>query len=400
MMKFRIFIIVVLGLSSFLSSQAQTNEPCGCADKELLLDALNMSQMAIQELNFRLEHLQAWEATHDKVFFSDKAKEELNEGLRAALDQVRKGNRDDFGGYQMKVSDCSIKEKSGQNWCAREIEKSLIDIYQNACKETKNVPIAQNPYRELRQVILQEISAYRAMQNFVLSVLNSLPKKCRPNNWFGYVVYQKIVTNISNRTIPGQSGPMTTGTLTTGGNETQGSKNSYYGTILIEEGEASSADASAESSLKSSRIISGRIYCSKNKPNESQSETSGNNQLIAGSSDGKADFSLKVYPQEYSISMLFFGVPAEGQIGSFHNVAGGCNNIKPINNNRTISTVLSAPDRYSVKGKINPKSPDLLEGSVSEAPPFGNTTSTQGNTTTTQTYSIQVRWMLRRLSSK
>ena len=55
-MKLQIFVILVVGLfwgASFSSAQPQ-GEPCKCADRDTLLNALNVSQAAIQELNSQL----------------------------------------------------------------------------------------------------------------------------------------------------------------------------------------------------------------------------------------------------------------------------------------------------------------------------------------------------------
>jgi hypothetical protein len=61
-MKFNIFVMaIVLLLAGFLSAQGQTNQPCGCEDKEEMLNFLNVTQMKIQEYKFQLDLITAQE---------------------------------------------------------------------------------------------------------------------------------------------------------------------------------------------------------------------------------------------------------------------------------------------------------------------------------------------------
>jgi hypothetical protein len=54
MMKAGIFVIaVILLISGVLSAQAQ--KPCGCEDKEVLLEALKQNQVVRQELDSRMK---------------------------------------------------------------------------------------------------------------------------------------------------------------------------------------------------------------------------------------------------------------------------------------------------------------------------------------------------------
>ncbi len=160
----------------------------------------------------------------------------------------------------------------------------------------------------------------------------------------------------------------------------------------------SSARGYAAFTLDESKIINGRIYCSKQKPDETVLQTSGKKHFVEGEANGKGDFRLDIYSGkgEYHIYMSFFSVAASGQLQTFGNTTGGCDG-KPYNYNNPVNTRLDGPGYYSVNDKIKPGSPDYLEGSKIEKPTAGNLSSQQGNISLTQTNEIQVRWMLRRL---
>ena len=393
-MKLQIFVILVVGLflgASFSSAQVR-NEPCKCADKDLLLDALNMSQAAIQELNFQLEYAKGWEAAHGRGVYGDEFYKALEENLGVVKNQF--GSGDEFGGYQMKSSDCSILEKSGQNRCAREIEKSLIDVYKEACREKKDLPIYQN-LGEMRQVLLHQISAYQAMQNFVLDTLKSLPKTCRPNNWFGYVTYQKVQTENAVET-------MAKINLTA----TRNSKVTYFGTLLVEEGKAASASASATDSSDLNQI-SGYTDICKGKQ-VSRVLTSNSKSFSKGETIGNATFTLKIdfHPaiKTYDLYADFFPINIAGQRSTSNKLsnAADCSEKGYDTGDNFSFTKRVQKEGHSVTGeKIDPDSPNYLEGRRVVKPEALNQTGVkEGNTTTTKTHEIQFRWALWRLPAK
>jgi len=408
-MKLQIFAILVVGLflgASFSSAQVR-NEPCKCADKDLLLDALNISQAAIQELNAQLEHLKGSEAAHGGALYNDKLDKELEEILRGATDQVRKGSGDEFGGYQMNRGDCSIRE-SGQNWCAREIDRSLIDVYKKACEEKTNVPIEQNPYRELRQVILHKISAYQAMQNFILETLKSLPKTCRPNNWFGYIVLQRVFTSVDEEPLPPRprSGPY--GAFS-GGTRTTNKKDIEIGTVFVREGKPTSIRASMTSTENGASGGSLEVNCgaagwktgTESNTFESFLKGENNGDVVPASNR----IVLKVNPanQTYDVyTGVFPRVNLTGEkVSSAKTAFTACRNDldRPGKPEPFTSSASFAP--YSVTNeKIKPGSPDFLEGSRTVKPPEFNRRYKQGNVTTTLTQEILFRWMLVRLPAK
>lgn len=402
-MKFKIFLAALaILLLNFLSIQAQT--PCECADKKELMNLLNLNQMAIQELNYQLGIITATEVAEKKpVMYSDNAINALEDSIINALATVRQKGLDD-GSLTMFPHDCSMKETGKGNFCVQQIKKIRYSVHQKICQASLSQRDPQKESylnnRKMAGIIQEYLAAYKSEQALILQLIDSLPKDCRPNNWFGYVSYQKVSTMVSNETLPPDMAtlrPRVGITIRTGGNKIVGTSDTYNGTIIVEEGKMLSANASAELSVKSGMTVSGRISCNKNKPDENQVDTGEQNDILTGNSDGKADFSLNVSPREYSISMLFFSIPGSGQKSGSFNSSGGCGNVKPTNNSSTFNTNISAPNRYSVKGNIRPESPNYLEGYTADEPKFGNSSSTQGNISVTRTYKIIVRWMLRRL---
>jgi hypothetical protein len=397
MMKLQIFVILVVGLfwgASFSSAQPQ-GEPCKCADRDTLLNALNVSQAAIQELNSQLEYWNTWEAAHGKAFYTDELDKALEESLEAVIGQVREGSGEEFGGYQVNSVDCSIKERSGQNWCTREIEKSLIDVYKEACRKTKNLPIDQNPYREVRQVVLHKISAYQAMQNFILSTLKSLPKTCRPNNWFGYVTYEKVQTENAVETMPKINGTLA-----------RNSKVTYSGTLLVKEGKAARAKAWATDSWDLNDIKSFTEICKGKQV--ARVMTSNSKNFFEGETIGNATFTLKIdfHPaiKTYDLYVDFFPINIAGQNSRSDRLsnAADCPEKGYDTNNNVSLTKRVQKEGHSVTGeKIDPDSPNYLEGRrVVKPEPLNQAGVKEGNTTTTTTHEIQFRWALWRLPAK
>ncbi len=393
-MKLQVFVILVVGLflgASFSSAQVR-NEPCKCADKDLLLDALNMSQAAIQELNFQLEYAKGWEAAHGKTVYGDEFYKALEKNLGVVKNQF--GSGDEFGGYQIKSSDCSIMEKSGQNRCAREIEKSLIDVYKEACREKKDLPIYQK-LGEMRQVLLLQISAYQAMQKFVLDTLRSLPKTCRPNNWFGYVTYQKVQTVNSVETNAKIN-------LTA----TRNSKVTYLGTLLVEEGKAASASASATDSWDLNQISGYTDNTCKGKQ-VARVMTYNTKSFSEGETIGNATFTLKIdfHPaiKTYDLYVDFFPINIAGQNNTSNSLSAADCAEKGYDKSDSFSfTKRVQKEGHSVTGeKIDPDSPNFLEGRRVVKPEALNQSGVkEGNTTTTKTHEIQFRWALWRLPAK
>jgi len=394
-MKLQIFVILVVGLflgASFSSAQVR-NEPCKCADKDLLLDALNKSQAAIQELNFRLEYAKGWEAAHGRTVYGEEFYEALAKDLGVVINQF--GSGDEFGGYQMKSSDCSIIEKSGQNRCAQEIEKSLIDVYKEACRKSKDFPIYQN-LGEMRQVLLHQISAYQAMQNFVLNTLKSLPKTCRPNNWFGYVTYQKVQTEHSVETNAKIN-------LTA----TRNSKVTYLGTLLVDEGKAASASALATDGWDTNQISGYTDNTCKGKQ-VPRVMTYYTKSFSKGETIGNATFTLKIdfHPaiKTYDLYVDFFPINIAGQNNTSNSLsaAADCNEKGYDKSDSFSFTKRVQKEGHSVtEEKIDPDSPNFLEGRrVVKPEPLNQAGVKEGNTTRTTTHEIQFRWALWRLPAK
>jgi hypothetical protein len=408
MVKIKIFVIAVVWLMScFLSAQAQ-NKPCECADKEDLLNLLNVTQTGIQEYKFQLDLITAQEKAEGKtVMYSENGYKKLHETFENAVWAVRKKGL--TGKTTMDTGDCSIKGIESEKFCVQQVLTILYRVHQKVCMETllwrNGKKESYLEKMEMKQIALESIAALKKAQDFILQLLNSLPKTCCPNNWFGYVVYQKIKTQVINKTIPPKNTnyqrPGAGINIVEGGSGTQIYKTTYIGTIFVEEGKASSARGYAASSLDDRTTVTGRIYCSPKKPDESSVVSSGQKDFIEGESEGKSEFRLDVYPAKgkYHIYLRFFSINAIGETSSFRNISGGCGE-KPTNYKNPITMRLEGPGYYGFDGIMKPDSPDYLEGSKIEKPPFGNQSSQQGNTSLTETEEIQVRWMLRRLPLK
>lgn len=396
-MKIKILVIAIVWLLSgfLLSAQAQS-QACGCADKQDLLNLLNQTQMELQELQFQTDLILAQEKADGKP---KKATTEIVNKLNGALDNAAKSVANKtYPGHSMNVVDCTVKRENTYSDCVELVKKRFYDVIQQACREDKDWRGSVQPYYEVLEVksyLLQIFKAKQEMKNFILQMLSSLPKSCRPNNWFGYVVYQKVNTAVGVKTLPANNN---TPLGTNGGTETQGGKNTYIGTVFVEEGKAVSARAYAAYSFDNSYKGTARVQCTSKEPIGTTQKTSGRTDILEGESDGTAEFSLNVNPamRTYGLSAYFFPVTLTGQSKGYtaYTAAAGC----PGGQNDFNSPAYLRADKqghFVSDQKIT--SPDSLEGTDVVKPPLSNQSTKGGNTAVTETYEIQFRWMLRRL---
>lgn len=112
----------------------------------------------------------------------------------------------------MDENTCSYERLNNQSECMQYISKSRLDYLRKKCLETLVIRGPQKSYLEgmpMIQIALAKLAAFLEEQKLILKMLNSLPKNCRPNNWFGYVVYQTVKTMETNRTIKNGSANIT-----------------------------------------------------------------------------------------------------------------------------------------------------------------------------------------------
>jgi hypothetical protein len=151
--------------------------------------------------------------------------------------------------------------------------------------------------------------------------------------------------------------------------------------------------------MESSKVISGRVYCSPKRPDETVVQTSGKSEQLEGVLNGKASFKFSVDAAgNYGMNMTFYPVPFTGQMKTTGTTAG-CDG-KPTSFTNPLSSRSDAPAPFSVRGKIDMASPDLIEGNKVEHPPAGNSSWTSANTTVISSEEINVRWTLRRIPNR
>src|SRR5687768_8468481 len=110
-MKIKFFAIAVVWLLlGFLSTAQAQNQPCGCADREDLLNLLNQTQMEIQEAQFQIDLILAKEKTDGKTIMATiKGLNVLYENLNNAARSV---STKTYPGWSMNFADCSVKRTS------------------------------------------------------------------------------------------------------------------------------------------------------------------------------------------------------------------------------------------------------------------------------------------------
>jgi hypothetical protein len=407
-MKIKFYAVaVVWWLVGFLSSAQAQSLPCGCADKQDLLNLLNQTQMAIQESQFQTNLILAKEKADGKpVMATVKGLNVFYENLNNAAKSV---STKTYPGWSMDVFDCSVKKTSNNSDCVELIKKHFYDISQKACLANKSSRGTDKPYfeeMEMKSYLLQIMMAYSEMQKFILQMLKSLPKNCRPNDWFGYVVYQKVRSTVTVRTIPSRNtqfkGPSSGINIVNGGSETSGFKETYIGTTFFNgDGLPSPARAYAAISYDVSKTFDGRIYCSPRRPDESFLSTGGMKSFAEGQLNSGSFHTLTIFPDQrrYKIDVSFpLSVIVVGQSSRFSKTTGVCVP-DPLNENGPIKLTVEGGS-YGIDETASSSSIDYLEGTKTEKPYFLNQSTKQGNTSATNTHEIQVRWMLRRLSTR
>lgn len=407
-MKAKCFlIVVVLLLSNFLSAQAQTNQPCGCADKKDLLDRLKVVEMAIQEYTVQIRMMKEQEKKEGKPLMWTKERyNKLENTVNEAMNAVKNRSANSVSA-KSNGGDCDFEEINAPTNCLRESITRHEKVHHRACLAVKDSLRLEETYQtrmRLADFAQEEIFSYLEERKFILSELQSLPETCRPISWFGYFVYQRVVTTVINKVIPpiNANGRPSAGiSVGMGGSGTQTSINTYTGTILVEEGKAASARGYAVESYDENRTVTGRVYCSPTKRDVAQVDTSGRKDLIKGTGEGNAEFIFNVRPDrgKYYIQTGFFSVIGAGETSNFSTISGGCGDDSVNRNFPVANKRLGGHKDYRLEEELKGSS-DYLEGSKVEKPDSGNSNSQEGNISIIRTEEIQVRWMLRRLPVK
>jgi hypothetical protein len=388
-MKVKLFVIAVVVLLSGCFSSTQAQKPCGCEEKAELLNQLNLTQIALQEAQFQMNLILALESKSGKpVMATDEGVNLFQENIQGAQSGVSQWANP---GYSMNVVDCTVtvQRENTNSDCVELIRKQFYDFVQKACLATKSSRSSDQPYyglMELKSYLLHIMQAYSEKQRFILQILGSLPKNCRPNNWFGYVVYQKVQTYTNDDVRTDKA--------------LQSSKKVVYtGTVFVEEGKAVRAGADGTYHSNIFNGSSGRISCS------GRQETISRQDVMKDVAKGKADgnpthaFSFIAYPDSYDLSVRFLIVKTTGQRTTSSKVtATSCTEGHEKTESEPFTYEIPASGHGVMNEKINRASPDYLEGSRVERPIDTSDKGLFGLNTRTE--EIKLRWMLRRLPQK
>jgi hypothetical protein len=395
----------VLIFGSFLSGPGH-GQSCGCADKKDLLNRLNLVEIAIQEYGFQIQGMKAKaKAVGSPVRFTEEGYKEI---LQPAVNEAMQLVRDDAAHQatgKTNSTDCGLDDISAATDCLREAMRKHEAVHQAACSAVKSSGFSgdyQNSMT-LADFAQEEIYAYREERKYLLEMLTSLPQWCRPNDWFGFVVYQEIHTVNGEKTGAARGTGHKPGpgiVVSAGRKDTTTTSKQYIGTVFVENGKPASARAFAAWESLASSFETGRVYCTPKRPDEQFVATTGDKQATKGSAAGTATLGLRVDPATgtYSIYTKFFPVPTSGQ-RTYTTNNNACGNPP-----KTVPTALSGgretASPYTIKGTIERSFPDYLMGSITEKPPLLQSSQTTATGSATITFEITARWMLRRLPLK
>lgn len=187
-------IVAVWLLSGFLSVQAQ-RQPCECADARDLLNRINEANAAIAEYETQIEIMLAQEKTAGSRL---KSTPEL---YRKMQDRVQRAINFATDSNARKAT-----AKTSELTCETSIEapteclRSVIDTHESYHRATCPARRGIGVELFLTDIAKEEITAYNAEINYILSLLSHLPKTCVPNSWFGTVVTKKTGTETNGTT--------------------------------------------------------------------------------------------------------------------------------------------------------------------------------------------------------
>ena len=382
------------------------SQSCGCADKKDLLNRLNLVEIAIQEYGFQIQGMKAKEkATGSPVRFTEEGYKNI---LQPAVNEAMKLVRDDAANPatgRTNSTDCSLDDISAATDCLREAVRKHEAVHQAACSAVKSSGFSGDYQKSmtLADFAQEEIYAYREERKYLLEKLNSLPQSCRPNDWFGFVVYQEVHTMTGEKTGPARGTGHKPGpgiVVSAGRKDTTTTSKQYIGTVFVENGKQASARAFVAWELLASSFETGRVYCTPKKPDEQFVATTGDKQAVSGSATGTATLGLSVDPAtgHYSISTKFFPVTSSGE-RTYQTNNNACGN-PPKSYTTPLSGRQENASPYTIKGKLERSFPDYLIGSITEKPPLLQSSQTTATGSMTITFEITARWMLRRLSLK
>lgn len=401
-MDIRTPIVISVFLAAFsmfcVETPAQA-KPCGCAHARMLMSYLNEVDITMQELRAKWDTPWPVEASNGPAY-KDADWEELFDTIKDLQRSVQLVDAEAQQAY-LDPYTCKI-ERSSADACIKSIQQPYFDYIFRECNPRRNIKVPYYKSLTLKQFELIQLKAYDDSRNAILAALRSLPANCRPNNWFGYVVLQRVKTSSAVTKFLATTGitkPSAGISISNGGNETAGSKFNYLGTIYVSDGKSENSRGYAAYTMESSKVISGRVYCSPKRPDETVVQTSGKSEQLEGVLYGKASFRFSVDAAgNYGMNMTFYPVPFTGQMKTIGTTAG-CDG-KPTSFTNPLSSRSDAPAPFSVRGKIDMASPDLIEGNKVEHPPAGNSSLTSANTTMIFSEEINVRWTLRRIPNR
>jgi hypothetical protein len=166
---------------------------------------------------------------------------------------------------------------------------------------------------EMKSYLVHMMVAYHEMQKFILQMLQSLPKNCSPNGWFGYIVLHRVASGVTVITTPPR--PIINGRGLNGGTSEDIQKWTYIGKVLVEEGKAKSIRGSAVYSENSVSASSEQAFCDSITGSKTRSHTITFKASAGGEAEGDvvaaSQFTLlKVNPatQTYDLTHAIFPV--------------------------------------------------------------------------------------------
>jgi hypothetical protein len=397
-MKASVFAIAAALLISGLTAKAQ--KPCGCADKQYLIDALKQNQMVRQELDFQMKLVIALEEKPGgkSIMPTAEGVKDLYTEITNAKKSVADGDDTYSSGETIDNVDCSVSRTDTFSDCKELIKKQLFDVIQKACLANKSSRGPGEPYyavMQMRSYLLQLMTAYQKQHEFILQMLGSLPRNCRPNNWFGYVFYRRVQTETSVLSKPRKTLDSKNAVGPSTGLRTE--KNTYIGKISVEGGKAVSGKAYGAQKMDGTNsfarvcpIVGGRL----------EQVSVANEKFFA--EDEKAGYgSLAINvlsPHSYRLDVVFSPVVLTGDITMWGNTVSGKCTDERFEYNSTRRNLVDVKPGGPLSITEQNESPDFLEGNQDQVRP--TETFKSGDESVTKTEEIKLRWMLWRLPQK
>lgn len=186
---FKLFLFCLFVGLTCASASAQQS-PCTCADARDLLNRLNEAQAAILEYRVQIIGIRDREKRDgERLPYSDELYNQiLQPRIQSAINRVT-DTKAQRGTAKTHELTCQTDIQAPTE-CLRRVIDKHEEVHRKGCKG--RTPVLDRLY--LADFAQEEIDAYTTEINFILNIMQTLPKLCLPGMWFGTIITTRTIS--------------------------------------------------------------------------------------------------------------------------------------------------------------------------------------------------------------